>query len=232
MRLDIKDVAKILDVSDKTIYRWINQGQIPFYRINDQYRFSRAEILEWATAGKMRVSPDILNEPESAADYMPTLSDAIRAGGIVYRVSGSSKKEVLRNVVDLMKLPEEVDQEFLFQALLAREDLGSTAIGNGIAIPHVRNPLVLHIPKPSITICFLEKPLEFEALDGQPVHTLFTLVSPTVRAHLHMLCRLSFILRNETLIKTLRNQQSREEILEKISRLEADFKQPTGDSQS
>ena len=70
---------------------------------------------------------------------------------------------------------------------MARESLGSTGIGDGIAIPHVRNPIVMHIPRPTITLCFLEHPIDFGALDGQPVHTLFTIVSPTVRAHLHLL---------------------------------------------
>ena len=79
--------------------------------------------------------------------------------------------------------------------ILARESLGSTGFGGGIAIPHVRNPIVLHIPRPMITLCFLETPIEFGAIDGMPVHTLFTLVSPTVRAHLHLLSRLTYGLR-------------------------------------
>ena len=77
-------------------------------------------------------------------------------------------------------------------AILAREALGSTGIGDGIAIPRVRNPIVLHLSRPIVTLCFLERPVDFGALDGQPVTTLFTLISPTVRAHLHLLSRLSY----------------------------------------
>ena len=68
-----------------------------------------------------------------------------------------------------MKLPDDVDREFLYQVLLAREALGSTGIGDGIAIPHVRNPIVLHLSRPTVTLCFLEQPVDFGALDGQPV---------------------------------------------------------------
>jgi mannitol/fructose-specific phosphotransferase system IIA component (Ntr-type) len=89
-----------------------------------------------------------------------------------------------------------VDREFLYKVLLARESLGSTGIGDGIAIPHVRNPIVLHLSRPIVTLCFLERPVDFGALDGQPVNTLFTLISPTVRAHLHLLSRLAFTLRD------------------------------------
>jgi PTS system nitrogen regulatory IIA component len=79
-----------------------------------------------------------------------------------------------------MPLPEEVDRQFLFQVLLARESLGSTAVGGGIAIPHVRNPIVMHIPLPIITLCFLEHPIEFGAIDAKPVHVLFTIVAEVI----------------------------------------------------
>ena len=120
-----------------------------------------------------------------------------------------------------MKLPEDVDPEFLYQVLLAREALGSTGIGDGIAIPHVRNPIVLHLSRPTVTLCFLEQPVDFGALDGQPVSTLFTLVSPTVRAHLHLLSRLAFALRHPRFKAAVQSQASREEILDALREAEA-----------
>ena len=123
--------------------------------------------------------------------------------------------------MDLLNLPEEVDREFLYQVLMARETLGSTGIGDGIAIPHVRNPVVLHVSKPSMTLCFLDHPIDFRAIDGQPVSTLFTLISPTVRAHLHMLSRLGFVLQNQDFKTALKRQASREDLMETLSRAEA-----------
>jgi PTS system nitrogen regulatory IIA component len=116
-------------------------------------------------------------------------------------------------VVETMRLPAEVDREFLYEVLLAREALASTAIGDGIAIPHVRNPVILHLERPLVTLCFLERAVDFGALDGQPVGTLFTLISPTVRAHLHLLSRLSFALRNPRFREAVLGQATREEIL-------------------
>lgn len=63
-------------------------------------------------------------------------------------------------VVEAMRLPEAVDREQLLQVLLAREALASTAIGDGVAIPHVRNPIVLHVARPAITLCLLERPVD------------------------------------------------------------------------
>ena len=213
MQIDVKEAARLLGVSEKTIYRWIKRGDLPAYRINALYRFNRAELLEWATARRVGVSPDIFDDTSRDAGPLPGLEDAIKAGGIHYRVAGRTKEDVLAAVVDLMRLPDEVDRAFLLSVILARESLGSTGFGGGIAIPHVRNPIVLHIPRPTITLCFLETPIEFGAVDGMPVHTLFTMVSPTVRAHLHLLSRLTFGLRLPDFQRPVRERASREELL-------------------
>jgi PTS system nitrogen regulatory IIA component len=113
-----------------------------------------------------------------------------------------------------------VDREFLFRVLLAREGLASTGIGDGIAIPHVRNPIVLHVARPTITLCFPEVPVDFGAMDGQPVRALFTLVSPTVRSHLHLLTRLAFALRDEGFKKLVLGQGSRDDLLAEAARVE------------
>ena len=221
MQLSVQDAAEALNVSTKTIYRWVKQQVIPVYQINEQFRFNRAELLEWATSRRIPLSPDIFLEGETNGVALPTLLDALKTGGIAYRLGGNDKPSVLRAVVDTLKLPDEVDREFLYRVLLARETLGSTGIGDGIAIPHVRNPVVLHITKPSIMLCFLEHPIDFGAIDGKPVNTLFTLISPTVRAHLHMLSRLAFTLQDESFKATLKRQASQEELLQALARAEA-----------
>lgn len=220
MQLSVKDVADLLNVTPKTIYRWIKQESIPVYRINEQCRFNRAEILEWATSRHIPLAPETMMESDNNATPLPNLVDALKAGGVMYRMEGSDTPSVLRNVVDAMRLPEEVDRQFLYQVLLARETLGSTGIGAGIAIPHVRNPIVLHIRKPIITLCFLEHPIDFAAIDGRPVDTLFTLISPTVRAHLHLLSRLSFVLQNPPFREALKKQLLRDRILEELDKAE------------
>jgi len=219
MQLTVRDVAGLLNVSEKTIYRWIEEQKLPGYRMNGQYRFNRAELLEWATANRINVSPRIFEEPESGSAPLPDLSDALGIGGIFYRLTGNDKPAVLRNIVEVLRLPDQVDREFLLQVLLAREALESTAIGDGIAIPHVRNPIVLHVPQPIVTLCFLETPVDFGAVDGQPVHALFTLISPTVKAHLHLLSRLAYALRDADFKTLIVRQANRDEILDAVKRI-------------
>lgn len=221
MQLGVRDVARILNVSEKSIYRWIQDGQLPAYKVNDQYRFNRSELLEWANARKINVSAEIFSEPDTSTEIMPSLADGIAAGGIFYRLEGIDKESALKSVVGVMRLPADVDRSFLLQVLLARESMASTGIGDGIAIPHVRNPIVLAVHQPAICLCFLERPVEFGALDGQPVHTLFTLVSPTVRVHLYMLSRLAFALQQAGFREAVRRQAPREEILSALREAES-----------
>jgi nitrogen PTS system EIIA component len=222
MQVGVREAARLLAVSEQTIYRWITAGRLPAYLINEQYRFNRAELLEWATAHKIDVAPGIFDEPEAGAvTILPEVAEALDVGGIHYCVAGPDKSSVLKAVVDLMRLPDEVDRAFLHQVLLARESLGSTGVGDGIAIPHVRNPIVLHVPRPTVTLCFLEHPIDFDAIDGKPVDTLFTIVSPTVRAHLHILSRLVYTLRDPRLRGLLARRAARQEILDAVRVSEA-----------
>jgi PTS system nitrogen regulatory IIA component len=225
MQLTVKDAATLLQVSERTIYRWISEGSIPSFRVHDQHRFNRVELLEWATSRRIPVSPAIFDEPD-AHQAIPSLSEALERGGIHYRVSGNDAPTVLRSVVSLMHLPEEVDREFLYSVFLARERLGSTGVGDGIAIPHVRNPVVLHVTRPEICLSFLERPIDFGALDGKPVSILFALVTPTVRAHLQILSRLAFLLRDERLRALLRRQAGRDEIVAAFREAEAALEKP------
>ncbi len=227
MTLTVRDASKLLQVSEKTVYRWINLKTVPAYLIHGQYRFNRAELLEWATSRRIQVSVDIFAEPESSGAPCPGFVEAMETGGVFYRVEGSERESALRAIVSLMRLPDEVDRDFLLRVLVARETLGSTGIGEGIAIPHVRNPVVLHIPRPSVTLCFLEQPISFGALDGRPVRALFTVISPTIRAHLYLMSHLAFALRDPGFKDAVLREASRDEIFREARRVEASFVEQT-----
>lgn len=224
MQLTVRDVSKLLNLSERTIYRYIQDKQIPAYKILDQYRFNREEILEWATAQKISVSPDLFSNADDGPQDLPSLSGALKIGGVHYRLAGADKTALLRSVVDTMSFPQNVDRELILRVLLAREALSSTGIGDGIAIPHVRNPIVLNVPHSIIALFFLEKPVDFGALDNKPVHCLFTLVSPTVRTHLHLLSRLAFALKDTDFRQKLVEQADADTVFREIARVEGQMR--------
>lgn len=223
MNLSVKETAKLLNVSEKTIYRWVKQELIPAYRMNGQHRFNQAEVLEWATARRMQLAPEAYSEPETAAAPLPRLYDSLSAGGIVYRLGGASRDEVLANLVDNLRLQDGVDRDYLLKVLIAREELASTSVGDGIAIPHPRNPVLLHTTQPTVTLAFLENPIDFKSLDHKPVRVLFGVISPTLRAHLHLLSMLGYALHDADFRGAVQRAESRETIFAALQKVKQDM---------
>jgi PTS system nitrogen regulatory IIA component len=131
------------------------------------------------------------------------LVDLIARDAILPAVRAGSKKQILQEVATRAREVYGLDARKVVEGLLAREKLGSTAMGGGVAIPHARLP-DLH----AITGLFarLEKPADFEAADGQGVDLIFVLLAPEESGadHLRALARVSRLLRDAELRKKLR----------------------------
>lgn len=233
MQLTVKEAAKELNVAEKTVYRWIQSGGLPAYRVAGEYRINRAMLYDWASSRKGRASDaaasvvstvtDAASPAVPAADpnALPSLSAALEAGGIFHAIPGNDKASVIKAAVDSLKLPDQLNRDFLVQALLMREQLQSTGIGDGVAIPHVRNPSVLGLPTPQVSLFFLLDPIEFDALDGKPVHALFLPLSPNVRVHLHLLGKIAFALRQPSIKELVARAADNDELLAAFRDLEA-----------
>jgi PTS system nitrogen regulatory IIA component len=217
----MRDVSKLLNVTEPTISRWIKQRGLPAQYVGGQYRFNRVELLEWATSNQVKLSAEVFDHLDTDDEPSPTLTDALEAGGIFNQLKGATKEEVLRSLVKVLPLPEGIDRELILQLILAREAAATTAIGNGIALPHVRNPIVLHVKRPMVTLCFLERPVDFAALDRKPVHVLFSLICPTVRSHLQIISRVSFALHDERFKSVVMRAGHSEQILEEARRIDS-----------
>jgi PTS system nitrogen regulatory IIA component len=169
MQLNVREVSKLLKVSEKKVYDWIKRGILRADRVNDQYRLHRGDLLERTSSREIDIPAEIFADPGSLGVPTPRLVDALVTGGIFYGLQGDDKATVMRAIVNSPAVPSNTDRESIAQLLLAREALGSTAIGGGIAIPHVRRPILLNTLRPAISLCFLEKPVDFGAFDGQPL---------------------------------------------------------------
>jgi len=220
MNVTLREAARLLQVSEKTLYRWIQKGVLPAYRIHDEYRFNRVELEEWALAHRRPLRlPAASTLPAAASGVPPNLGAAIVRGGIYYRVGGRTRDQVFESLVALPGIPRHINSALLLEMLRTREGLASTAIGDGIAIPHPRNPLVLGVDEPTVLLCFLEHPVDFGALDGKRVQTLFLLLSPTIEAHLQTLARISFVLQDTAFRRLLEKRAASEAILGRLAEL-------------
>ena len=219
MFLKVTELADAAGVSEKTVLFWIKDMGLPAHKQDDRFRINRVDLLEWATNNGITIPPELFVASDEKS-HLSSVSEALLRGGIFYNLPGDTPESALREVVSMLALPPGLDPEFLLQTLLAREALGSTALGNGIAIPHVRNPIVGAAGESAISLCFLKNPIDFDAVDGQPVTILFTLVTPNVKAHLHLLAKLAFLLHDQPFQELLHRPGSETEIMTAIRTLE------------
>jgi len=224
VKLGIPEAAELLSVSEKTLYRWIRRGILPVYRINDSYRFNRSELLAWAISRRLNVSDDVFHDSLKVTGPIPTLEEAVQRGGIHYRLSGQSKEEILRSLVECVRLSGETDPGYHLSLILARESLAPTGVGNGFAIPQLIYPNSLETGQPSISIAFLEYPINYDSLDAVPVHTLLSLFSPSLRGYHFLLNRIYFALRDTGFQESLRARAGREELLGHLRRIESSLR--------
>jgi PTS system nitrogen regulatory IIA component len=221
MQLTMREAASFLGVNEATTERWVDQRGLPAHRVDERWYVNPIELWEWAVEQGLPVSRALLEDATRARAEVTPLSDLLRRGGIFHDVPGATKAEVLRAFVARLPLPPEQDRAFLLDVLEAREALGSTGIGDGIAIPHVRNPIVLHVEHPFVTLALLQRPVAFGAIDGLPVHALFMVISPSVTAHLGILARLAFVLHDAELRALLRARAPSDDILGRIALVES-----------
>lgn len=220
MQLTLREAADYLGVNETTARRWISERALPVHEADERLYLNAVELWEWAAEHGIQVSRRLLEHAKRAPDPVPPTSELLRLGGIFHDVVAPDKSSVLRAFVERLPLPPEQNREALLSVLEAREAMGSTGIGDGIAIPHVRNPIVLHLDHAFVTLCLLRDAVDFEAIDGKPVHALFMVVSPTVPVHLRILGQLGFLLRDDTLRRLLRERAAADQIIGRIELLE------------
>ena len=144
------------------------------------------------------------------------IKDMLSDKSFLVNFEASSKKNVLDELSKLAEKDIKIDSRILLKALTKREKLGSTAVGNGIAIPHANCP---DIDKPKVFVALLSNSLDFNANDDQPVDIIFLLLAPdnSGSEHLQALALVSRLLRNKELTTKLRGCKNTESAFAVIS---------------
>ena len=140
----------------------------------------------------------------------------IQRHAIMLDVTAENKKETLQALSDHLGMMAGQNGRTVFDAMLERERLGSTGVGKGLAVPHARIP---GINKVYAVMARFASPVEFNALDGQPVDMMFMLLSPHDAGadHLKALSTISYALRDAVLCQRLRAAHSIDEVYELLT---------------
>ena len=218
MDLKLKDVADLLGISETTVRRWLAEGKIPAYRLNRQYRFSRTEIEDWLL--QQRLNPEVDEEKATSGNMQFSLYRALYRGDVLVDIEARTKEEVIAKTMEEMGKRFDLDPAVLTDLFMDREKMMSTALGHGIAVPHTRDFLlnthydVMMVVQPKV-------PLDFDALDGQSVHTLFFLFAADDRNHLNLLAKVAHISSHEKHRAFFQTKPTREKLLAYIKHWES-----------
>ena len=232
MDLKIKDVAELLNVSETTIRRWLSEGKIPAYRINHQFRFSRSEIEDWVMSCKMDSkiaqgtdskvllqSDNVKNIVSRAGTRQFSLYRALHHGDVLCEIEGDTKEEVIKNTVEKISGRLNVDSEVLSMLLLDRERLMPTSLNYGLAVPHTRDFYIKESYDMIITV-YPKAPIEYGALDGNPVHVMFFLFACEDKRHLNLLAKLAHLVNEEKTRDYLQTKPDKSNLLKYIKDFE------------
>ena len=148
------------------------------------------------------------------------ITDILTKKGVIAHLKTGSKKQTLQELAHHAADIAGLDERMIFDALLERERLGTTGVGLGIAIPHAKLP---NIDRLYALFARLDHPVEFDAIDEQPVDLMFLLLAPESAGadHLKALARVSRLLRNQTVCEKLRGADSADAIYALLSDTEA-----------
>lgn len=241
MDLKIKDVAELLNISETTIRRWLSDGKIPAYRINHQYRFSRIEIENWMMRCKLKSSGNGCSPFHETQIYPPLESEkeqeiaarggmqhfclyrAIHQGDVFINIPGKTKEELIRWTTKNVAPKLGVDAEVLSELLLDREKLMPTALNHGIAVPHTRD-FLRKGPLDMVFVVYPNDCIEYGALDGKAVHTLFFLFASNDKGHLQLLAKLSHLGSHPKALEFLMTKPDKKTLLDFIRNWESQIR--------
>jgi PTS system nitrogen regulatory IIA component len=217
--MTLPEVAAYLRLAEKTVLRMVHKGQIPCAKVASQWRFLSSMIDDWLVA-KMRVVPqnDLVRLIESTPEIVP-LSRLLKERYVVLGIRPGSKEEVLRQLIQPLLSSQFIarGQPFV-DKLLERERIVSTAVGKGVAIPHLRNPQENPGGGPVLIVGICRDGTDYQAPDGEKTHLFFLLSTDSEVVHLRVLAKVNRIVRRKEVMARLIGADSPAEVMQVLVR--------------
>jgi len=228
--LTIQEVARMLGADARRVERMAQRGEIPCQKVGGQFRFNRAQITEWLQQKMGGLSHDHLaqvdagmtEQRQTPQDEM-IITPLLRPEAVTTNLGSRTKDSTLRELVSLAtRTGLVVDERTLLEAVQHREELCSTAMEGGIAIPHPRRPQPEAISGPILVVAKTPQGIAFGAPDGRMTTLFFLTASQDDRHHLHVLARLCRMLHDEHFPTRLEEAETSAEMIELLTGRESE----------
>lgn len=218
--MTLAEIATYLKVSEKTVIRMAQVGDIPCAKIASQWRFVKDIIDDWIYS-RMNTMPDgqLKKEVESLPDNVP-LSSLISSDLISMDISPGDKRHVLKQLMTPLLTTGQLDDgDSFLDKLMDREDMISTGIGHGFAVPHVRDAADTGVSAPSIIIGICKEGTDFNSLDGKPTHVFAMPCARSAENHLRLMANISLVFRRSGVLKEILSANTAKEVMAIFCRL-------------
>jgi len=217
--MTLEDFAKHVGMDARDVRRLADRGKLPAQKVGGEWRFNRARVTEWLQQEMPSLDHERLIEIEQAmgvrrggSDDMAVTS-LIGLEGIDVVFAANTKASVLRELVNLAERTGLLyDAKGLLEALQERENLCTTALPNGVAVPHPRQPMPYVSADPLICIARPTRGIGFGSADGKLTHLFFLLCCHDDRHHLRVLARLVRLL-DEQVVASIMEAETRGDVL-------------------
>jgi len=196
--MTLREIARYLKVSEKTIFRMVQSGDMPGVKVSSQWRFVRSVVDDWLSA-RMYASPKRgLLQVIGSAPQAIRLTRMITPDRVVSDIRPGTKRDILHKMVEAgVPFESRTARDTFLGELLLREEVVSTAIGNGVAFPHAREPGGFPISEPRVVLGICPQGADFGALDGMPTYVLAMPLANSEVEHLRVMAKLALVFRQK-----------------------------------
>ncbi len=225
--MTLEQVATYLQRDVREVSKLASRGYLPGQKVAGQWRFARAEINHWIETQMHAYTEQELTALEGAQaheDQEPFISNLLSEATIAVPLRATTRSSVLKELVNLAEQTWQVyDPEAILNAIRQREEMASTALGSGVAIPHPRRPLPAALGEHVMALGRTASGIPFGAPHGGLTDIYFLVCCRDDRTHLRVLARLSRLLLRAGFLDELRAAQTPCETWEVIAAAEKDL---------
>ncbi len=211
--MTLRDVAEYLQLNERTVLKMAQKNEIPATKVVNQWRFMRSLVNEWLMY-KMETLPPHLDTDENKLKEEIKLHRLMKPELMNLGVVPGDKMKVFGQLTfPMIESGFLTRRKYFLDRLMERENMMTTALGNGIAVPHSRHPIPNLFHESAIAVGICRQGTDFEADDGKPVYVFFTVCSSNDAHHLRILARTAKFASSKPHLRKLKKARTPEEII-------------------